>query len=110
MNVLNAQARIRLVEADWRSVCSRCEVNKLLKVFSAGRWRRVFAEFEYQIEDLSDVLGEVSDVRIKSAVIHGKKTNLVVLERYELREVGRADLVQVVGGSASPRVQQQLHF
>ena len=34
VNVLNAQAGIRLVEADRRSVCSCCEVNKLLKVFS----------------------------------------------------------------------------
>src|SRR5580658_1488791 len=94
VNVLNAQARIRLVKADRRSVCSRCEVNKLLQVFTAGRRRRVYAEFEYQIEDLSDVLGEVGDVCIKGAVIHSKKTNLVVLERHELREVGRADLVQ----------------
>ena len=110
MNVLNAQAGIRLVEPDRLSVCSRCEVNKLLEVFSAGRRRRVYAEFEYQIEDLSDVLGEVGDVRIKGAVIYSKKTNLVILERHELREVGRADLVQVVGCPASPRTQEQLYL
>src|SRR5271167_4937861 len=87
VNVLNAQARIRLVEADRRSVCSRCEVNKLLQVFPAGRRWRVYAEFEYQIEDLSDVLGEVGDVGVKGAVIHSKETDLVVLQRHELREM-----------------------
>ena len=106
MNVLDAQARIRLVKADRRSIRSRGEVNKLLKVFSARRRWRVYAEFEYQIEDLSDVLGEVGDVHIKGAVIHRKKTNLVVLERNELSEVRRADFVQIVCRSASPRAQK----
>ena len=55
-----------------------------------------------KIEDLSNVLGEVGDVGIKGAVIHSKETNLVVLKGHELREVGRADLVQVVSCSASP--------
>jgi hypothetical protein len=73
VNVLNAQARIRLVEADRRAVCSRCEVKKLLQVFSAGRRWRLYAEFEYQIEDLTNVLGEVGDVRIKKPSYTVKK-------------------------------------
>src|SRR5258708_40197914 len=98
-NVLNAQAWIRLVEADRCSVCSRCEINKFLQVLSAGRRGRVDAKFEDQIEDLSDVLGEVGDIGIEGAVIHSKESNLVVLKWHELREVGRADLVQVVSRS-----------
>src|SRR5260370_40225353 len=99
MNILNAQARIRLVEADRCSVCPRCEIDKLLKVFSAWRRRRVSAEFEYEIEDLAGVLGDVGDVGIKGTVIYVKRTNRVFLKRTELPGLGRTELAQYLGCS-----------
>ena len=75
------------------------EVNELLEVLSAGRGRRVLCEFEYQIEDVSDVLGEIGNVGVKAAIVDGKETNLVVLERHELREVRCANGIQILSRS-----------
>src|SRR5882757_10036067 len=109
MDVLNRQAGIGLVETDRRAVCPCRKVHELLKVLSAGRRRRVLREFEDEIEHLSDVLGEIGDVFLERTVIDSEETNLVVLERNELREVRRADLIQVVRGPAAPRAQDQLY-
>src|SRR6266478_3056302 len=65
MNVLNRQSRIGLIEPDRRAVCARCKVDELLEVFSARRGRRVLGEFEYEIEDLSNILGEVGNVFVE---------------------------------------------
>ena len=60
-----------------------------------GSMRRVLREFEYEIEHLSDVFGKIGDVFVERTVIDGKELDLVVLERNELGEVRRADLVQI---------------
>jgi hypothetical protein len=65
MDVLNRQAWICLVEPDWSATRRRSKVNKLLEVLSAWRGRWVLGEFEYEIEDLSNVLGEVGDVFVE---------------------------------------------
>ena len=49
-----------------------------------------------KIKDFPDVPREVIDVLVERAVVDGKEAHLPVLERHELREVRRADLVQVV--------------
>src|SRR5271169_919838 len=110
MDVLNRQARICSVEPDRSAVRSRREVDELLQVLPARRWRRVLREFKDQVEHFPDVLCEVGNVRVERTVIHGKETNLVVLERHELREVRRTDLVQVLGCPATSRAQQQFYL
>ena len=92
------------------SVRPRREVDELLEVLSAWRRWRILGELEYEIEDLSDVLGEIGNVVIEIAVVDGEETDLVVFERHELGEVGCADAVQVVGYSVAPRAQEQLHL
>src|SRR5258708_2022231 len=88
MDVLNRQARICLIEPDGSAVCPRREVNEFLKVLSTRRRRRALGEFEYQIEDLADVLGEIGNVVVETAVIASKETDWIVLKRHELVEVG----------------------
>src|SRR5260370_20245691 len=110
MDVLNRQAWICLVEPDRSAGRRRSKVNELLKVLSAWRGRRVLGEFEYKIEDFSDILGEIGNVRVEAAIVDGKETDLVVLKRHELREMGRADAVQVFGCPAPPRAQEQLYL
>src|SRR6266849_8219911 len=100
MDVLNRQAWIGLVEPDRRAARRRRKVNELLKVFSAWRGRRVLGEFEYEIEDFPNVLGEVSNIFVKRSVIDSKEANLVVLERNELSKVGCANRVQIFGCAA----------
>ena len=110
MDVLNGKARICLVEPDGSPARRGGKVNELLEVLSARRGRRVLGEFEYQIEDVSDVLGEIGNVGVKAAIVDGKETDLVVLERYKLREVGCADGVQVFGCPAPPRASGAVVF
>ena len=110
MDVLNRQTWIGLVEPDGSAARRRRKVNKLLEVHSAWRGRRVLGEFEDQIEDRSDVFGEIGNVRVERAVIDGKEANLVVLKRHELGEVGCADGVQVFRYPAPPRAQKQLYL
>ena len=83
------------VEADWSSVRSCCKVNEFLQVLSTRRWWRVLGEFENQIEHRSDVLGEVGNVTVERAVIHGEETDLVIFKWYELREVRCADAIEI---------------
>jgi hypothetical protein len=103
MDILNGQAGIGLIEADWSPVRSRSEVNEFLEVLSAGRRWRVLCEFEYKVEDLPDVLREIGNVLFKGSVVDGKETNLVIFKRYELREVWCADAVQIFGGPVAAR-------
>ena len=67
-------------------------------------------EFEQDIKEFPDVPGEVIDVLVERAVVNGKEAQLPVIERDELSEVRRADLVQVVGGYCAyhPHVQERL--
>src|SRR6266478_4127864 len=65
MDVLNRQSWIGLVEADRGAVCAGCKVNEFLQMFSARRGRRVLGELENQVEDWSDILGEVSNVLVE---------------------------------------------
>src|SRR6266481_3423851 len=106
MNILHRQSRISRVEADGSAIRPGRKVDKLLKMFSAGRRRRALGEFEYEIKHLSDVLGEIGNVGIERAVIDGEETDLVILQRHELGKVRRADFVQVFGCSASSREQE----
>ncbi len=78
MNILNRQTRIRLVEPDRRAICARCEVNELLKILSAGGGWRALGELEQEVENLSNVLREVSYVRIEGPVIYREEANLVI--------------------------------
>src|ERR1700733_8968233 len=110
MDVLNRQARIRLVKPDGSAIRPSGEVNELLKMLSAGRRRRAFREFEQKIEYLSDILREIGDVLVEVAIVDGEETDLVVLQRHELREVGRADGVQVCRYPAPPGAKKQLRF
>src|SRR5260370_18751843 len=110
MGVLNRWAWIGRVEPDGSAVGSCRKVNKLLKMLSARRGRRVLGEFEYEIEHLADVLGEIGNVGVEGAVIDGEETDLVVLERHELGEVGCADFVQVFGCPFSPREQEKFYL
>src|SRR5271163_154543 len=110
MNILHAQTGIGLVEPDRRAVRSRREVNELLQILSARRGRCALCELKQEIEDRSNVLGEVGNVLIEISVIHREETNLVVLKRHELCEMRSADLVQVCGGPMSPGAQNQLRF
>jgi hypothetical protein len=107
MDVLNRQAWIRLVEPYRLAARHRSKVNELLQVFSARGGGRVLGEFEYKIEHFSNILGEIGNVLVERAVIHGKETDLVVLERYELREMGCTHGVQVLSCPAPPRAQEQ---
>src|SRR5260370_29540639 len=100
----------RLAEPGRGAFWPRRKVNEFLEMLSAGRGRRVLGELEYEIEDLSDVLGEVGDVLVEGPVIYGEETNLVVLQRHELCEVGSADFVQVFRRPTPPRAQDQLNF
>src|SRR5207249_3917960 len=84
VDVLDRKSPVGLIESDRSAACSRREVNELLQVFSARRRRRVLGEPEDEIEDLSDVLGEVGDVFVKRAVIDREEADLIVLERHEL--------------------------
>ena len=99
--------RVCLVEANRSAVCSGGEVDELLEVFSAGRGWRVGDELEDEIEDGADVFGEVGDVGVEVAVVHGEETDLVVAERNELGEVGRADRGKISLGSVRPGAQEQ---
>jgi hypothetical protein len=110
VNVLHAQARIRLVEPDRLPIGSRREVNELLEKLSAWRRWRILGELEYQIENLSNILGEVGDVLVEGSVIYGKETNLFVFQRNELCKVGCADFVQVCGRSMSPSPKEQFYL
>ena len=65
MDVLNRQPWIGLIEPDRSATCFRRKIYELLEVLSAWRGRRVLSELEYEIEDLSDVLGEVGDVFVE---------------------------------------------
>src|SRR5207244_3113832 len=96
-----------LIEPDRIAVCACCKVNELLKVLSARRWRRVLGELENEIEDLSNVLGEVGNIFVERTVVDGKESDLVVLEWNELREMRRADLVQVFCRPAAANAQDQ---
>src|SRR5437773_6754809 len=108
MDVLNRQARVGLIKPDRSAARRRRKVDELLEVLSAWRGRRVLGELEDEVEDLSDVLREIGDVLVEGAVIHGEETNLVVLERHKLREVWRADGVEVFRRSSPSRAQEQL--
>src|SRR5262249_11745366 len=110
MDVLNRQAWICLVEPNRLAARRRSEVNELFEVLSAWRGRRVLGEFEYKIEDFSNILGEIGDILVERAVIDGKETDLVVLKRYELREMGCTDGVEILGCAAPPRAQEQLYL
>src|SRR5882724_5366698 len=110
MDVLHRQAWIGLVEPDRSAIRRRCKVNELLKVLLAWRGWRVLGELEDKIEDMADVLGEIGNVFVERAVIDREETDLVVLKRHELREVGCADTVQVFGCPASPRAQEQFYL
>src|ERR1700730_5172297 len=110
MDVLNRQAWICLIEPDRSAARSSSKVNELLKVLSAWRGRRVLGELKYKIEDFSDILGEIGNVRVEAAVIDGKETDLVVLKRHELCEMGCPDGVQVFCCPAPPRAQEQLYL
>ncbi len=63
-----------------------------------------------KIEDRSDVFGEIGNVFVERAVIDRKETNLVVLQRHELREVRCADFVQIFRRPVLPRAQEQLYL
>src|SRR4029077_16314602 len=110
MDVLNRQAWICLVEPNGSAARRRSKVNELLEVLSAWRGRRVLGEFEYKIEDMADILGEIGNVRVDAASVDGKEPDLVVLKGHELREMRRADGVQVFGCPAPPRAQEQLYL
>src|SRR5450432_3500114 len=110
MDVLNRKARICLIEPNRSAVCSRGKVNEFLQMLSAWRGRRVLSEFEYKIEDRSYVFGKIGNVLLERAVIDGEETDLVILQRHELCEVGCADLVQVLRCPMPPRPQDQLNF
>src|SRR5438128_3130 len=110
MDVLNRQAWICLIEPNRSATRRSSKVDKLLEVLSAWRGRRVLGEFEYKIEDLSDILGEIGNVRVKAAIVDGKETDLVVLKRHDLCKMRRADGVQVFGYPAPPRAQEQLYL
>src|SRR6266404_5276047 len=110
MDVLNRQARICLIESDGSAVRRRRKVNELLEVLSARRGGRVLGKLKYKIEYLSDILREIGNVGVERAVVDSKKTDLVVLERHELCEVGCADAVQVFGCPVPPGSQEQLYL
>src|SRR5450631_921726 len=109
MDVLDRQTGISLIEADRISVGPSGKVNKLLQVLSARRRRRVLRELEDEVEYLPDILREIGDVFVERAVVDGKESDLVVLERNELGEVRRSDLIQIRRGALAPRPQDQLH-
>src|SRR5881398_2077520 len=48
MNVLHRQSRISRVEPDGSAIRPGRKVDKLLKMFSAGRRRRALGKFEYE--------------------------------------------------------------
>jgi hypothetical protein len=77
--VLIGKAGIALTETDRNSARCGGEVDELLHVFAARRRRRVLSEFENEIEDRPDVLGEIHDVFVERAVIDGEETQLAVL-------------------------------
>ena len=106
MDVLDRQAWIGGIEADRRAVGRRREVDELLEVFPARRGRRILGEFEDQVEDLPDVLGEVRDVFVERAVIDGEESDLVIFKWNELSKVRRADFVEVFRGPAAPRARR----
>src|SRR5260370_10310161 len=110
MNVLHRQTWIRLVEPDRSAVRSRREVNKLLKVLSAGRGWSALGELEKKIEDRSDVLGEIGDVLVERAVVYREETDLIVFQLDELCEMGCSDFVEVLRRSAAPCPQDQFHL
>src|SRR6266566_6401423 len=110
MNVLNCQAGVGLIEPDRGSARSGREVNELLEVLSAGRARRVFGELEYEVKDLSDILSKVGDVLLEGAIVDREEPDLVVLERHELGEMGRADGIQIFCYPMRSRAQQQLYL
>src|SRR6266446_8944606 len=64
-DVLNRQSRIILVKSDRGAVCPSCKVDEFLQIFSAWRGRRVLRELEYQVEDGSEIFGEVGNVLVK---------------------------------------------
>src|SRR5271170_2920532 len=105
VNVLNVQAGIGLIKADRFPVRTGREIDELLKVLSAWGGRCAFGELEQEIEDLPDVFGEVGDVGVEIAIVDGKKTDLTVFERDELREVRCADAVQVARDPMGPQTQ-----
>src|SRR5260221_11846707 len=108
MDVLNRKTWIGLVEPDRSATCFRRKIYELLQVLSAWRGRRVLGELEYEIEDLANVLGEIGNVLVEGAVVDRKEPDLVILEWNELREMRRADLVQVFRRAAPANAQD--HF
>src|SRR6267142_5974131 len=105
MNVLNTQARIRLVKPDRSAVCSRSEVNELLKELSARRGWCALSELEQEIEDRSNIFSEIGNVLVKRTVVHGEETNLIVFQLDELCKMRCADSVEIFCRSATPRSQ-----
>ena len=90
------KSRIGLIEPDRRAVRPAAKSMNSWRCFPARRRRRVLGEFEYEIEDVPDILGEVGDVLVERSVVDGEEPDLVVLQRHELREMRRADGVQVL--------------
>src|ERR1700730_11844735 len=108
MDVLNRKTWIGLVEPDRSATCFRRKIYELLEGLSAWRGRRVLGEFEYEIEDLSNVLGEVGDLIGERTAVDRKKPDLVIIERNNSCEMPCDDLVQVFRRSATANSQDQL--
>src|SRR5271156_6114088 len=79
VNILNAQARIRFIKPDGSAVRASCKVHELLEMFPYRRRWSALGELEQQVKHLSDVLGEIRDIRVERAVINSEETYLVVL-------------------------------
>ena len=96
-----------MIEADRSAVCPCSKIDEFLEVLSAGRRRRILRKLEDEIEDLSDVLGEIGDVFVERAVIDREETYLVVLKWNELGEVRRADFIQIFRGPTTACAQDK---
>src|SRR5208337_1875063 len=110
VNILDTETGIRLIEADRGAISSRRKVNELLKVLPARRRRRTLRELEEKIENRPNIFGEIGDVLVERAVVHGEKSDLVVFQFDELCEVGCSNFVEIFCRSAASRAQDQFYL
>src|ERR1700739_425093 len=68
VNILNTQPGICLVETDRNEIDPLPKVDELLNVLATRRGRWILGEFEYKIEDRTDVFGEIGNVLVKGTV------------------------------------------
>ncbi len=65
VNVLHAQSRVGLIEADWNTVRSGRVVDEFLSVFSARRRRWAGDELKDQVEGPANILCKIRNVLVE---------------------------------------------